>query len=59
MGTGYSIFSDEDDIRRELKQINEKLDDIRDLMQEVSRQSRNYYARLRLQCAKPSTIINS
>lgn len=35
MGTGYSIFSDEDDIRRELKQINEKLDDIRDLMQEV------------------------
>ncbi len=35
MGTGYSFFSDEDDIRRELKQINKKLDDIRDLMQEV------------------------
>ena len=35
MGTGYSFFSDEDDIRRELKQINEKLDDIRDLTQQV------------------------
>lgn len=35
MGTGYSFFSDEDDIRRELKKINEKLDDIRDLTQQV------------------------
>ena len=35
MGTGYSFFSDEDDIRRELKQINEKLDDIHDLTQQV------------------------
>ena len=35
MGTGYSFFSDEDDIRRELKKINEKLDDIHDLTQQV------------------------
>lgn len=52
MGTGYSFFSDEDDIRRELKKINEKLDDIRDLTQQVeeikSRKSRNCYARLQL-----------
>lgn len=35
MGTGYSMFSDEADIRNELHKVNEKLDDIKDLMQEV------------------------
>lgn len=35
MGTGYSIFSDEADIREELRKVNQQLDDIKDMMREL------------------------
>lgn len=35
MGTGYSIFSDEADIREELRKVNQQLDEIKEMMREL------------------------
>lgn len=35
MGTGYSIFSDEADIREELRKVNQQLDEIKEIMREL------------------------